>query len=244
MFGLLLVGQAFATWSIIAVDPETGEVGMAGATCGPMVWGIAGLAPGHGVVAAQYDTWVKGRKHAVAALEEGQSPSDALAGLLDEDKSPEVRQWAIVGFDSAPVGYTGAEVEAPFAIQAGDTWSVQGNTLASEDVVTSSAAAFEQAEGPLADRLVEALQAGAAEGGDHRCDPEDAAKSAFVYVAVDGDRGREPTVELRASGRGAVAELAERYAEGDRSCGVAAGRPSGLLALISLLAARRRRTLS
>ena len=50
MNGLFLIGRVWATWSILAVDPETSQVGIAGATCGPMVWGIAGIAPGHGVV--------------------------------------------------------------------------------------------------------------------------------------------------------------------------------------------------
>lgn len=240
---LLLLGLsvAQATWSIIAVDAETGQVGIAGATCGRMVWGIAGVAPGHGVVAAQYDTWVKGRKDAVDRLGQGQSPEEVLDALLADDKDAAVRQWAVISLDGAPVGYTGAEVEQPALIQSGADWSVQGNTLASGAVVTASAEAFETAEGALADRLVEALVAGAAEGGDHRCDPEDAAKSAFVFVADPGDAESEPAVELRASGRGAVAELAERYAAGDRSCSTAGGGGFGALIVAMLAVVGRRR---
>ncbi len=243
MLALLLLPVASATWSIVAVDPETEEVGIAGATCGPFVWGIAGLAPGHGVVAAQYATWVKGRKQAVDLLEQGQSPEDVLSAVLEADDDDALRQWAVLSLDGAPVGFTGDEVEAPAAIVSGERWSVQGNTLASEAVVEASAAAFEAAEGALDERLVAALQAGAAEGGDHRCDPEDAAKSAFVYVALPEDRAREPSVELRASGRGAVDELARKHADGRRSCGVGgqAAPWAWALALGALVRRRARR---
>ncbi len=239
MFGLLLLPVASATWSIIVVDPETQEVGMAGATCGPFVWGIAGLAPGHGVVAAQYDTWVRGREDAVLLLTEGASPADALQATLDSDRSPEFRQWAMISLEGAPAGYTGAEVEQPAAIVAGDVWSVQGNTLASEAVVTATAEAWLASEGALADRLVAAMVAGADLGGDHRCDPAAAAKSAFVYVAGPEDRASEPAVELRASGRGAVGELAERYAEGERSCATGGRASLGALILAILAAGAR-----
>lgn len=241
MSWLFMVGRVWATWSIIAVDPETAQVGIAGATCGPMVWGIAGLAPGHGVVAAQYATWVGGRDDAVDLLMGGSSPDAALDAVIAADDQPELRQWAMLSLDGAPVGYTGAEVERPAAIVAGDTWSVQGNTLANEAVVTATAERFEASEGSLAERLVSALGAGAEQGGDHRCDPADAARSAFVYVAAPDDRAGEPTVELRVSGKGAVAELAERFAEGDRSCHVGGAPPGwGLLVLGMLVVGGRR----
>lgn len=226
---LLTLAPAHATWSIAAVDPETQEVGIAGATCGPFVWGIAGVAPGAGVVAAQYDTWTAGRDLAVEALEAGDSAEEALQAVLDADEDDGWRQWAVVGFDGVPAGFTGDEVEAPALIEAGETWSAQGNTLASEEVVRATAASFASSEGGLAARLVAALAAGAGEGGDHRCDPEDAAKSAFVYVAAPDD-GREPSTELRASGKGAVDELVARFAEGDRSC--ATGPGGGALAVL------------
>ena len=242
MLLLLCLPVAQATWSIIAVDAETEQVGIAGATCGRMVWGIAGLAPGHGVVAAQYDTFVRGRNDAVDLLMRDASPDEALDAALAGDEDASFRQWAIISLEGEPVGFTGGDVEQPAAIEAGHGWSVQGNTLASANVVTASAEAFQSSEGSLADRLVEALQAGAAEGGDHRCDPEDAAKSAFVYVASPGDRESEPGVEVRASGKGAVSELAERYAEGRGSCatGGSAGLLSACLAALAALTRRRR----
>lgn len=239
---LLLLGTAHATWSLVAVAPETQEVGAAGATCGPMVWYIAGLAPGRGAVAAQYATWLKARREATDLLEQGEAPEAVLAAVLDMDDEPAIRQYAVVSLDAPPATWTGAEVEEPALIVSGETWSVQGNTLASDDVVTRAAAAFEATEGePLADRLLAGLEAGAAAGGDSRCEPEDAAKSAFLYVAAAEDRRREPTVEVRASGKGAVAELALRYAAGRGSCASAGRAPSWLGAVLALLALLRRR---
>jgi MYXO-CTERM domain-containing protein len=240
---LLLALPAFATWSIAAVDPDTGEVGVAGATCGPMVWFIAGLAPGQGAVAAQYATWGKGRDAIVEALADGATPEEALDLGTDDDPHPELRQWGVVGFAGPAVALTGDDVEAPARTELGGTWSVQGNTLAGELVVDAASIAMLETEGdPLAERLLTALERGAAEGGDARCDPADAAKSAFLYVALPDDAPHEPAVEIRASGAGAVAKVRAAFDEGRMSCAVTPGAPPAavLLAIGVLLAGRRR----
>ena len=240
---LLLALPAFATWSIAAVDPDTGEVGVAGATCGPMVWFIAGLAPGQGAVAAQYATWGKGRDAIAEALVDGATPEEALDLGTADDPHPELRQWGVVGFAGPAVALTGDDVEAPARTELGGTWSVQGNTLAGESVVDAASIAMLESGGdPLAERLLTALERGAAEGGDARCDPADAAKSAFLYVALPEDAPHEPAVEIRASGAGAVAKVRAAFDEGRMSCAVTPGAPPAalLLAIGVLLAGRRR----
>lgn len=229
---------ASATWSIVAVDPDTEEVGIAGATCSPMVWFIGGIAPGQGVVAAQYATSLPHKATVVDALIGGATPADALAAGLDGDDKAALRQWAVVGLNGPPATFVGDEVELPARVTSGETWSAQGNTLASEAVVDDAGVAFVDAEGALADRLLAALEAGAAAGGDSRCDPDDAARSAFLYVAAPGDDARDPTVELRTSGAGAVAELLPRLEAADFSCSQGGGRL--LWPWLALLLRRRR----
>jgi uncharacterized Ntn-hydrolase superfamily protein len=221
---LVWLAVASATWSIVAVDPDTEEVGIAGATCSPMVWFIGGIAPGHGVVAAQYATSLPHKADVVDAVVGGAVPAEALAAGLEGDDKVALRQWAVVGLNGPPATFVGEEVELPARVTTGETWSAQGNTLASEAVVDDAGAAFVDAQGALAERLLAALEAGAAAGGDSRCDPADAARSAFLYVAAPGDDARDPTVELRASGAGAVAELRPRLEAADNSCSQGGGR--------------------
>jgi uncharacterized Ntn-hydrolase superfamily protein len=246
LLGLLLsAAPAEATWSILAIDPDTREVGVAGATCGPFVWGIAGVAPGEGVVAAQYATWRRGRREAVDRLLEGDAPDEILDWLLTEDRKPELRQWAILRLDGSFASATGDDVEGQAEIIAGEGFSVQGNTLR-PGVVKAAAAAVEAAAGePLEDRLLSGLLAGAEAGGDKRCSAKDAAKSAFLYVAGPDDRAREPTVEVRASGAGAPWEVAEKLRDGRMSCSAPGGRAVGagwgLVGLVGAALLRRGR---
>ena len=241
---------ARATWSITAVDPATEEVGITGATCGPFVWGIAAVVPGQGAVAAQYDTWGKGRDEAARLLEQGQTPEEVLAAVTDAgfDSDASWRQYGVVSLDAVPAQFTGDDVELPALTVAGDTFSAQGNTLADEQVVQAAHDSFRDgADLDLAERLLQALEAGAAEGGDNRCDPDHGAKSAFLFVADPGDDPKSPRVEHKVSsafnGDPAVERLRADF-EGELGCASAPGRSAGgLLAFVALLGGllRRRR---
>ncbi len=241
--------SAQATWSVIAVDPETREVGAAGATCGPFVWMIAQVEPDAGAVVSLFATNVGARKDIAAALGEGESPEAALEPVLVADYDDElgIRQYAVVGFDGLGAVYTGDECDDWKGAFAEDYMAVAGNTLVSELVLGEVALAYQAAQGePLADRLLAALEAGAAQGGDSRCDPEVAAESAFLFVAQPDD-GR-PTIDLTASSKdGAVAALRDKYDGGKRRnlhCSSAGDLPSGLgllglLGILGLLLRRR-----
>ncbi|MEQ1567170.1 MAG: DUF1028 domain-containing protein [Myxococcota bacterium] len=249
MIGLWWAAAAEATWSVVAVDPDSREVGVAGATCGPFVWMIGEVAPGHGAVAAQYATNLAAEREAADLLAAGTPPDEVLAAITDPafDEEPEIRQYGIASLDGPAVAYTGADNDSPALSATGDTWTVQGNTLASEAVVTEAAAAFEASEGqPLAERLLRAMEAGAAAGGDARCDPEQAAKSAFVFVARPGDRPGNPWLEARTSsvlnGDDPVDRLREEVERKLDRSGCATGPGSAVAAALGLLAARRRRT--
>jgi uncharacterized Ntn-hydrolase superfamily protein len=241
--------EARATWSVVAVDPDTEEVGVAGATCGMMVWMIGEVAPGHGAVAAQYATNLKAKREAADRMADGQAPDQVLDAITDPDFDDKValRQYGLASLDGPAVAFTGDDNDPPALAATGETWTVQGNTLASEDVVLDAADAFVAAEGePLDERLLRAMEAGAADGGDARCDPEQAAKSAFLFVARPGDRPGNPWIEARTSSFGNGDDPVDRLrdeVERKRSragCDVA-GPAGAWAALAALLGLRRRR---
>jgi uncharacterized Ntn-hydrolase superfamily protein len=202
---LLLIdaSQAHATWSIVATDSETSEVGIAGASCTGEVEVIGGLVPGHGAIAAQGISNQIARERGRELLEAGESPEQVIAEVTSPafDPSPwwslsagsEVRQYGVValGWESAPASYTGRHTLSWAGSQQGTGVSVQGNLLAAPEVVSAALARFEQLRGDcrstLHDRLIEALESGAKAGGDRRCEPALAALSAFLEVASPDD---------------------------------------------------------
>ena len=204
--------SARATWSIVAADPETAEVGIAGASCTGGVEVIAGLVPGHGVIAAQAVTNREARERGQKLLEAGASPAQVIAEVTSDAFDPDpwwsftsgaqARQYAVValGFDSAPASYTGRRTLSWAGSQQGKGVSVQGNLLASPEVVAQALARFEQlradCRSTLHDRLIAALEAGANAGGDRRCEPALAALSAFLEVAGPDDSPDAPSLRL------------------------------------------------
>src|SRR5690242_10307190 len=94
---LALPAPARATWSIVAVDPQTREVGAAGASCVEGVVRIAGLAPGKGVVASQAASNVEARDRAVLRLEEGLTPEAILQEITGAafDTNSRRRQYGL-----------------------------------------------------------------------------------------------------------------------------------------------------
>jgi uncharacterized Ntn-hydrolase superfamily protein len=199
--------EAHATWSIVAVDPETGEVGLAAATCNPGIQFIAAAVPGAGVVVAQAETSFKGRDQAVDWMAEGIGAEKILQGLSNPGfysgrfhaKFPDLQYGVATLTEGPQAGYTGGDNLIPwFGGKSGPAYSVQGNTLRGEDVVADAARAFEkQDEGTcrltLGERLLRALEAGRNAGGDKRCPLDKPALSAILITErypTDGD-GKE-----------------------------------------------------
>ncbi len=240
---------AWATWTVAAVDPDTREVGVAGATCGPFVWMVAELVPDRGAVAAQYATWLEG-KHAIAdGLAEGATPADALARVTADgvDVHPELRQYGVVGFAGESAGFSGSDVEAGLGWWGDATLSVQGNTLRDATLPEVAAEAFQAAEGlPLDERLLLALEAGRDLGGDARCDAARPAQSAFLFVAGPEDEAAAPSVQVRASsflnGDDPVARVRDRW-EGTLTglgCSAASAGEGWIAAALAASLPRRR----
>ena len=197
-----------ATWSIVAVDPDTREVGVALASCiysdEFRIEHVAELVPGTGALVAQALANQEARSAIADAITRGESPAAALSAAtapgaderLGIDLS-RLRQYGAVTFEAGPVSYTGVWNGDWAGARAGSGVSVQGNILRGPAVVEDALATFEKDAGPcLAERLVAALEAGARAGGDRRCVPELGSLTAFVTVAQPGDARGEPSLRL------------------------------------------------
>ena len=180
---------AEATWSIAAVDEETGEVGVAVASCvGFEVTVVPVLVPGVGVAASQADISGPSGERFVKAIAGGATAQEAVESVVEADEAPDDRQFGVVVIGDGGAGWTGLDTFDVALDRRGQNGavSVQGNILVSEDVVSATISGFEAAEGDLADRLVAGLVAGADAGGDSRCG-EQTARSAALIVARPGD---------------------------------------------------------
>jgi uncharacterized Ntn-hydrolase superfamily protein len=172
----------FATFSIIAVDPATGDLGVAVQSHAFAAGAAVPYAiPGVGAVATQAAANRLYGPKAIELLKQGLSPADVVQRLTDEDPGRDTRQLAVIDVKGRSAVYTGKRVidrnsDPKDAVHlggyaghiAGTNYSVQGNTLASDDVLRNMARAYEQGKGSMAERLMDALDAGQAAGGDTR----------------------------------------------------------------------------
>lgn len=160
------------TFSIVACDPETGEVGAAVASMYPAVGRVVpSVKAGVGAFCSQYHHNPEFGAKAISMLENGLRSEEILAELVRHDPKPEHRQLAIIDLQgrAAYRNPTGATPNADWwGGASGKHYTVQGNTLAGRKVIVDMAAAYEQTTGTVADRLMAALKAGDDAGGDHR----------------------------------------------------------------------------
>jgi uncharacterized Ntn-hydrolase superfamily protein len=157
------------TYSIIAVDPQTGELGLgvqskAFAVGSRVSTGKGGLA----MIAHQSSSNPMYGKLGIELLEVGMSPQQALEFMLRADKEPDRRQVAIIDIKGRSAAWTSPKITRWAGHRCATNYCVQGNTLAGEKVIEDMAAAFERASGPLAERMLAGLDAAEAAGGDIR----------------------------------------------------------------------------
>lgn len=191
------------TWSIAAMDPATGAVGVAMASCVPETFGdaVAALVPGVGVAATQAAWDLENRDRVYAALREGLGAQAVIDQVTAADTSTARRQYGVVtlrGGDVEIAGFTGDGTSDWAGIHSSLDMAVtaQGNTLVSEAVVADALNAFLREEGSgrntLADRLMRALEAGSAAGGDIRCNRDGIASTAATAVILVARGDDEP----------------------------------------------------
>ncbi len=162
----------FHTFSIAAVDPATGESGVAVTTRVACVGnGVPWVRAGVGAVATQASTRTEYGEELLDLLEAGVSPAEALRRTTTADEGRDRRQIGVVSVDGRAAQHTGTGPGAWAGHRSGPNYAAQGNVLVGPAVVDAVAEAFERSEGSnrhLADRLVEALWAGQQVGGDRR----------------------------------------------------------------------------
>ena len=157
------------TYSIVARDARTGELGVAVQSHWFSVGSIVSWAEaGVGAVATQSFVDPGYGERLLALLRRGVPAEEALAQLVAADAQRDVRQVAVVDAAGRVAAHTGAKAIAAAGHHIGQGYSVQANLMARAGVWPAMSAAFEGTEGDLADRLLAALEAAEAEGGDIR----------------------------------------------------------------------------
>jgi len=157
------------TFSIVAFDPANGDLGVAVQSKFPNVGvSIPFAKAGVGAVATQCYCNTSYGPRGLALLENGASPEQAVAILTGNDAQRDYRQLGIIDAQGRAASFTGANCFDWAGSLQGTCCAAQGNTLAGPRVVEAMVRTFETTPGPLAVRLMAALQAGQAAGGDRR----------------------------------------------------------------------------
>ncbi len=161
--------ELFSTYSIIARDPETGELGGAVQTHQVGVGRVIPFAlPGVGIVASQSLANVSYNPMALAMLKEGIAPQDIIHALTASDANAKRRQVAVMNAAGEAAAFSGEGCIPEFGHHVDEGYSVQANMMTRPTVIDAMREAFEGATGNLSERMVAALQAAQAEDGDIR----------------------------------------------------------------------------
>src|SRR5699024_3657230 len=179
------------TFSITARCARTNQFGVAVSTAVP---GVGGLCPyakaGVGAIASQSFVNPLIGINGLTYLEEGLSADDVLERVLEEDPVPELRQVAIVDSEGLSTAYTGEKSDTWKGHMTGENYAIAGNMLVGEETLQAMKDSFIASEKlPLSERLLQAVEAGQAAGGDKR-----GKQSATLYVV---DKQPYPIVDLR-----------------------------------------------
>lgn len=201
------------TWSIVGVDPKTGDVGVAVASCVPSHGdAVAALVPGKGAAATQAGFDIKNRNKVFEAIKAGLTAEQVIAQVTDPawDAETDRRQYGVVTMHAGFVRAAGFTTPTRQGTTAGEDGvsryagvmtdpshgvSSQGNTLASHEVVQRPLDAYRW-EDPagfnrLSDRLMRALEAGSIAGGDVRCN-QGSVRQTTAMAAILVARGGDP----------------------------------------------------
>jgi uncharacterized Ntn-hydrolase superfamily protein len=206
-------GLLHATFSICAIDPNTGESGVAVTTRVPFVGrAVPWVRAGVGAVATQAWTVVEYGRQALDLMEKNVEPKQAIDLLLADDRAKEQRQLALIDMRGRTAAFTGKETNAWAGSRQGAGYTVQGNILVGREVVDAVADHFESTAGTgmrLAERLILALEAGQKAGGDKRrgrfqsaavriADPKDPGRGGdHISLAIDVGEHPEPVGEMK-----------------------------------------------
>ncbi len=157
------------TYSIVARDPGTGELGVGVQTNRPTVGAVVPwVEPGTGAVATQSRANVSFGRQALDLMHTGLDAPAALRAVLAGDDEPEVRQVGVIDAAGNTAAHTGNLCILEYGVVQGDNFSAQANMMLNPGVPEAMAAAYESSSGALVDRILAALDAAQEAGGDIR----------------------------------------------------------------------------
>ena len=203
----------YSTFSLCAVDPVTGQSGAGVTTRVPFVGrAVPHVRAGIGAVCTQASTMVEYGARGLDLLAKGVEPQAALSQLLASDEQRESRQLALIDMKGRAAAHTGKQNGNWAGSRQGLNYTVQANIMVGPEVVEAVATTFEATAGtsmPLAERMILAMEAGQAKGGDRRwgnlqsaaikvADPNDPGRGGdHITLAIEVGEHAEPVAELK-----------------------------------------------
>ena len=203
----------YSTFSLCAIDPATGQSGASVTTRVPFVGrAVPHVRAGVGAVCTQASTVVEYGPRGLDLLAKGVEPQAVLSQLLAEDQQRESRQVGVIDMKGRSAAHTGKQNGNWAGSRQGPTYTVQANIMVGPEVVEAVAKTFEASEGtgmPLAERMILAMEAGYAKGGDRRwgnlqsaaikiADPNDPGRgNDHIALAIEVGEHPEPVAEMK-----------------------------------------------
>ena len=203
----------YSTFSLCAIDPTTGQSGASVTTRVPFVGrAVPHVRAGVGAVCTQASTMVEYGPRGLDLIAKGMEPQAILAQLLADDAQRESRQVGVIDMKGRAAAHTGKQNGNWAGSRQGKNYTVQANIMVGPEVVEAVASTFEASEGagmPLAERMILAMEAGYAKGGDRRwgnlqsaaikiADPNDPGRgNDHIALAIEVGEHPEPVAELK-----------------------------------------------
>lgn len=203
----------YSTFSLCAIDPATGQSGASVTTRVPFVGrAVPHVRAGVGAVCTQASTMVEYGPRGLDLMAKGVAPADAIPQLLADDQQRESRQLGMIDMQGRSAAHTGKQNNYWAGSKQGKNYTVQANIMVGPEVVEAVAATFEASEGtgmPLAERMILAMEAGHAKGGDSRwgnlqsaaikiADPNDPGRgNDHIALAIEVGENPEPVAEMK-----------------------------------------------
>lgn len=203
----------YSTFSLCAIDPATGQSGAGVTTRVPFVGrAVPHVRAGAGAVCTQASTMVEYGPRGLDLMAKGVEPVTAIAQLLSDDQQRESRQLGMIDMKGRSAAHTGKSNGDWAGSRQGPNYTVQANIMVGPEVVEAIATSFESTGGtgmPLAERMILAMEAGQAKGGDRRwgnlqsaaikiADPNDPGRGGdHIALAIEVGEHAEPVAEMK-----------------------------------------------
>jgi uncharacterized Ntn-hydrolase superfamily protein len=203
----------YSTFSLCAIDPATGQSGASVTTRVPFVGrAVPHVRAGVGAVCTQASTVVEYGPRGLDLLAKGVEPQAVLAQLLADDEQRESRQVGVIDMKGRAAAHTGKQNGNWAGSRQGRNYTAQANIMVGPEVIDAVATTFEATEGTgmtLAERMILAMEAGQAKGGDRRwgnlqsaaikiADPSDPGRGGdYIALAIEVGEHPEPVAELK-----------------------------------------------